>query len=127
MQTKTPVPLKAPLARYANYFEVGHNRYEFLVDFGQFHPETDKVALHTRIALGPPHAKMLSRLLSDAIRAYEAKSGEIASVGESGDGLAAVLRTLPNIERRAVAARQRAQSASTDSIPDPARRSPSKR
>jgi hypothetical protein len=107
-RTKPSAPPKAPLARYANYFEVGHNRYEFLVDFGQFHPETDKVALHTRIALGPPHAKLLWRLLSDAIRAYETKSGEIASLDETGDALAAVLRTLPNFVRGAAEARRRA-------------------
>ena len=32
-------PARAPLARYTNYFEVGHNPYEFLVDFGQYQPE----------------------------------------------------------------------------------------
>jgi hypothetical protein len=119
-----PTAPKAPLARYANYFEVGHNRYEFLLDFGQFHPETDKVALHTRIALGPPHAKLLSRLLSDAIRAHEAKSGEIASIDETGDALAAVLRTLPDIGRRAVDARRRAMCGAPV---DPARRPTPKR
>ncbi len=25
--------------RYANYFKVGYNAFEFLLDFGQFYPE----------------------------------------------------------------------------------------
>jgi len=26
--------------RYANYFKVGHNAFEFVLDFGQYYPET---------------------------------------------------------------------------------------
>jgi hypothetical protein len=110
MPTTKPAALKAPLARYANYFEVGHNRYEFLLDFGQFHPETEQVVLHTRIALGPPHAKLLWQLITSAIRACEAKSGEIASLDQTDDGLSAMLRTLPDFERRALDARRRART-----------------
>lgn len=102
---KVPKAPKAPLARYANYFEVGHNRYEFLVDFGQYHPENEQVALHTRIALGPPHAKLLWRLMGDAIRAHEAVGGEIATLGDSRDALAAMLRRLPEFEPRALPVR----------------------
>ena len=121
MSTKKSAVLKAPLARYANYFEVGHNRYEFLLDFGQFHPETERIALHTRIALGPPHAKLLWQLVTNAIRAYETAGGEIASLDDAGDGLTAMLRTLPDFERRAIDARRRATGARpADSIRRPA-------
>jgi hypothetical protein len=118
MSTKPPLAVKAPLARYANYFEVGHNAYEFLLDFGQFQPESERITLHTRMALGPPHAKLLSRLLADAVREFELRNGLIAELGAAGEreGLSAVLRALPDYARRAAAASQRALAASD---PDP--------
>ena len=53
------------LARYANFFQVGHNAYEFLLEFGQ--QDSD---IHTRIYLSPQHAKMLSDLLTAALREH---------------------------------------------------------
>ena len=73
---------KAPLARYANYFEVGHNAYEFLLDYGQYQPETSSVVLHTRVALGPTHAKMLATMLNGAVERYEREHGAIQGVAE---------------------------------------------
>lgn len=35
--------------RYANYFKVGHNAFEFVLDFGQFYPGSEKAELCTRI------------------------------------------------------------------------------
>lgn len=67
---------------YANYFEVGHNAYEFLVDFGQFRPESKDVALHTRIVVGPTHAKLLSKMLLKAVRQHEKEHGPIAEMEE---------------------------------------------
>lgn len=52
-------------ARYANFFQVGHNAYEFLLEFGQQDAE-----IHTRIYLSPQHARMLSDLLLDALREH---------------------------------------------------------
>jgi hypothetical protein len=80
-----------------------------LLDFGQFQPESAAVVLHTRIALGPPHAKLLSELLSAAIHEYEAASGVISSIAPSPDPLAVVLRSLPDFESRAIDARRRAR------------------
>ena len=44
-------------ALYVNYFEVGHNPFEFLIDLGQYHPgptEADgRIAIHTRVAVAP--------------------------------------------------------------------------
>lgn len=99
---------RAPLARYANYFEVGHNPYEFLIDFGQFQPDAGEVVLHCRIALNPAHAKMLSRMLRGAVDRYEAENGPLASMGEAPDPMAAILGSLPDFERRAQRARQAA-------------------
>jgi hypothetical protein len=97
---------KAPLARYANYFEVGHNAFEFLLDYGQYQPETSSVVLHTRVALGPTHAKMFSTMLNSAVERYEREHGAVPGVTEVPDPLDVVLNSLPDFERRAVAARR---------------------
>ncbi len=55
-------------ARYANHFEVGHNEFEFVFDFDQFHFErlgdshepAPQVRI-VRIVMGPPFAKSLLR------------------------------------------------------------------
>lgn len=65
--------------RYANYFEVGHNVFEFIVDFGQFHPEISSAQFHTRIVTGPTYAKLLLMLLEESINKYEADHGVIMS------------------------------------------------
>jgi hypothetical protein len=97
---------RAPLASYTNYFEVGHNAYEFLIDFGQYRPEVKEIALHTRIALGPSHAKLLARTLVTAVDGHEAEHGAIPEIDDSADPLVLVLRSLPDFERRAIAARR---------------------
>jgi hypothetical protein len=117
-------PVRAPLARYTNYFEVGHNPYEFLIDFGQLQPETSGVVLHTRIAVGPTHAKLLATMLRNAVSQYETDNGPIADATDTPDPLAAVLRSLPDFERRAVDARR---DPVTEAAATPAKRSTQKR
>jgi hypothetical protein len=68
------------MAVYANYFEVGHNAFEFLIDFGQFQPDSGVVSMHTRMVTGPVHAKLLTKLLTDAIARFEAEHGGIADL-----------------------------------------------
>jgi hypothetical protein len=62
--------------KYANYFMVGHNAYEFLIDFGQMYTEK-QVQIHTRIVTGPPYAKELLKVLAQSIEQYQAQFGEI--------------------------------------------------
>ncbi len=52
-----------PEGRYANYFEVGYNAFEFLLDFGQCFPESDNCGPHTRIITTPSYAKALLETL----------------------------------------------------------------
>src|SRR5688572_23565243 len=99
---RVPSSRRVPLGRYANYFEVSHNAYEFLVDFGQYQPETAGVVLHTRIALGPTHAKLLAGMLAGAIERHEGEHGAIADANASVDPLEVVMRSLPDFEQRAV-------------------------
>lgn len=63
--------------RYANYFKIGYNAFEFLLDFGQWHPEDAAERLHTRIITGPMYVKTFLRLLGDAVRHYETTFGAI--------------------------------------------------
>ena len=35
VESKEPQDHEEPIARYANYFEIGHNAAEFILDFGQ--------------------------------------------------------------------------------------------
>ena len=72
-------------ARYANHFEVGHNEYEFIFDFDQFHSErlgaaptetTPQVRI-IRIVMGPAFAKSLLDTLMRAVNDYEHLHGTI--------------------------------------------------
>jgi hypothetical protein len=68
-----------PEGRYANYFEIGHNAFEFLLDFGQFYLDEPESRLHTRIILNPFYARMLMGVLQEAIGRYEQTFGRIAA------------------------------------------------
>jgi hypothetical protein len=90
----TPCSGSVPLATYANYSEVGHNAFEFLIDYGQFRPEAGAVQVHSRIVTGPVQAKLFARLLSEAIARYEAQHGVIPDLDED-DPLSALLAPAP--------------------------------
>jgi len=58
-------------ARYANFFQIGYNAYEFLIEFGQ------EENIHTRIYVSPQHAQFLSKLLIDTLRQHKQLFGTI--------------------------------------------------
>ncbi len=95
-----------PLAVYANYCEVGHNAFEFLLDFGQFRPETAAVHVHSRIVSGPVQAKLFARLLANAVTSFEATHGPIPELADD-DALGALIGAVPEFEHRAIRARGR--------------------
>lgn len=64
-------------ARYANYFEIGHNAAEFILDFGQVYSSSDERQMHTRIVTSPVSAKALLRLLEEAVERHERVYGQI--------------------------------------------------
>jgi hypothetical protein len=76
-------PAGAVEARYANHFQVGHNEYEFIFDFTQFHPgqvnhtaDTARIPI-VRIVMAPPFAKALLDTLQRAVAGYENLHGTI--------------------------------------------------
>ena len=62
---------KPLLAKYANWFNIGHDNFEFILDFGQSHDVGVEPIVHTRIVVGPAYAKLLARLLNDSLGRYE--------------------------------------------------------
>ena len=71
-----------PKARYANHFEVGHNAFEFLLDFGECYADSHKARLHTRIVTAPTYANALLELLRGSIDHYQQTFGPIAEPEE---------------------------------------------
>lgn len=64
--------------RYANYFKVGHNAFEFVLDFGQLYSEGEEPQLHTRIVTSPAYAARMAATLNQSIAEYESKVGSIS-------------------------------------------------
>jgi hypothetical protein len=74
-----PVPLKpdgeeSPESRYANYFQIGFNAYEFVIDFGLAYPP-DEGPYHTRIVTNPGVARDLSETLGRSLQDHEREYG----------------------------------------------------
>ena len=71
-----------PEARYANYFHVGHNAFEVMLDFGQHYEGSSQPRMHTRIILAPAYAAALLEVLQTALAEYEKTFGQIAGRGK---------------------------------------------
>jgi hypothetical protein len=63
--------------RYANYFKVGYNAFEFVLDFSQLYAQSKPAPGHTRIVTTPVYAKTLLGILQDSIDQYEQIFGPI--------------------------------------------------
>ena len=74
---QTPRDSRKLEGRYSNYFKVGHNAFEFVVDFGQFYPENGDAQFHTRIITSPIYVKSLLETLQQSIERYEEVFGLI--------------------------------------------------
>jgi hypothetical protein len=66
------VPLKGT---YANYFQVGHTAFEFVIDFGQNYAGKQP-SCHTRIVTSPTYARALLLTLTTALEEYSKRFGE---------------------------------------------------
>lgn len=64
-------------ARYANFFKVGYNAFEFLLAFGQSYADHEGEQLHTRLVMSPMYAKELLRVLNQSLAEYERDFGTI--------------------------------------------------
>jgi hypothetical protein len=71
-------------ARYANYFQVGHNAFEFLIDFGQMVEGGTDAQVNLRVVTSPVYVKLLLRTLGNAVLAYEESFGAIPEPEDDG-------------------------------------------
>jgi hypothetical protein len=55
------------LGRYANYFVVGYNVSEIVIDFGQFYNGAEEACVHTRIITSPAYAQVLLETLKESL------------------------------------------------------------
>ena len=65
---------------YSNYFKVGFNSFEFILDFGQAYEGAAPAAHRIRIITGPAYAKALAQLLHESLAAYERAYGPIPEI-----------------------------------------------
>jgi uncharacterized protein DUF3467 len=71
-RTRTTPSAGKEQGRYANFFQIGHNAFEFLIEFGQ-----QDGGIHTRIYVSPQHARILSDLLVKTLRQHEGIFGSL--------------------------------------------------
>jgi hypothetical protein len=86
--------------KYANYFEVGHNPFEFYVDFGQYDPQSETVQMHTRIVTSPAYAKMMGETLSASVESFECEHGPIPANSDDIDAMEMVRESLKRTENK---------------------------
>jgi len=68
--------------RYANFFKVGYNPFEFVLDFGQEYPPDERIVYHLRIITSPIYAKAFLTTMQESVKKYEETFGLIADVGD---------------------------------------------
>ena len=61
--------------RYVNYFKIGHNAFELIIDCGQCYADNEEPQLHTRIVTTPAYGKALLETLRDSLDEYEKTYG----------------------------------------------------
>jgi hypothetical protein len=76
-KSRESLDIEIPVASYANYFQVGHNAFEVVVEFGQHYEDDGPPQVHTRIVTAPICAKTLLDLLRTAIAEYERSFGDL--------------------------------------------------
>ncbi len=64
--------------RYANFFQIGHNASEFLIEFGQ--QEAGESVFHTRIYVCAEQAWVLADLMTSTLEQHERMFGKTLRV-----------------------------------------------
>jgi hypothetical protein len=70
--------------KYTNFFTVGFNSVEFVLDFGQAYDDSARELRHTRIVTTPAYAQALAELLIQSLTAYEQAHGRIPRLSARG-------------------------------------------
>lgn len=64
--------------RYANFFQIGHNASEFLIEFGQ--QEAGDSVFHTRIYISAEQVRVLADLMTSTLEQHERMFGKALRV-----------------------------------------------
>lgn len=64
-------------ATYANFALLSHTPSELFLDFAQMMPNTPNAKIKTRVVMTPLNAKLLHRALTENLKKFEEKYGEI--------------------------------------------------
>jgi hypothetical protein len=67
----------SPEGRYANYFKIGFNAFELIIDFGQCYTDAEEAQFHTRIITNAKYGTELLRTLRGSLEEYEKTFREI--------------------------------------------------
>jgi hypothetical protein len=67
--------------KYTNSFQIGHNAFEFVFEFGQSYDQQAEL-IHTRLVTSPVFAAQFSQLLAQALAQYENRFGPISLESE---------------------------------------------
>ena len=67
---------------YANFLVVGHNAFEFILDFGQGYG-VGAPNMHMRVVTTPVYAKAMLEALRTSIERFETQHGEIPDAEEA--------------------------------------------
>ena len=62
---------------YSNLAMISHTQSEIILDFARVLPGVPKGKVYARIIMTPQHAKMLEKALSDNLRKFEDRHGQI--------------------------------------------------
>ncbi len=82
---KTGSRLSVPEGKYANFFRIGFNAQEFLLDFGQLSQGDDEdgeESYHSRIVVVPVNTKRFLALLQESVASYEDTFADIPDAAE---------------------------------------------
>ena len=67
----------SPEGRYVNYFKIGYNAFELIIDCGQCYGDNEEPRLHTRIVTSPAYGKALLNTLGNSLQEYEKTHGRL--------------------------------------------------
>ena len=63
--------------KYANHLEIGHNAFEFILDFGQYYAGNEEAELCARIITSPNYVKAFLKVLMKSVANFEERFGDI--------------------------------------------------
>ena len=70
---------------YSNFVLIAHSPSEFIIDFARILPGLPKAKVFSRIVMTPQHATLLHNALSENIKKYEARFGQIKLHTDDGE------------------------------------------